>query len=129
MTDSLGGFYSAEDADSEGEEGLFYLWKIEELNSILEGEDARFVQHVFNLQPDGNSLVPVHPRGRPPGSVHRAVFAGTRDGPLDRGRGDRDEGGDRRHAEPTRPEISGKGHVSANRPVEVLRRFLTGHAF
>ena len=54
MTDSLGGFYSAEDADSEGEEGLFYLWKIEELNSILEGEDARFVQHVFNLQPDGN---------------------------------------------------------------------------
>ena len=54
MTDSLGGFYSAEDADSEGEEGLFYLWKIEELNSILEGEDARYVQHVFNLQPDGN---------------------------------------------------------------------------
>ena len=54
MTHSLGGFYSAEDADSEGEEGLFYLWKIEELNSILEGEDARYVQHVFNLQPDGN---------------------------------------------------------------------------
>ncbi|MDP6991527.1 MAG: thioredoxin domain-containing protein, partial [Candidatus Marinimicrobia bacterium] len=34
MTDSRGGFYSAEDADSEGEEGLFYLWTIEELKSI-----------------------------------------------------------------------------------------------
>ena len=81
-------------------------------------------QDVDIFNPMGNPLVPVHPRGRPPGPVHRAVFAGTRDGPLDRGRGDRDEGGDRRHAQPARPGIPGKGHVSADRPVEVLGRFL-----
>ena len=35
MTSKEGGFYSAEDADSEGEEGVFYIWKSDELKSIL----------------------------------------------------------------------------------------------
>ncbi|GIS57215.1 MAG: hypothetical protein CM1200mP1_11530 [Candidatus Neomarinimicrobiota bacterium] len=34
MTDKRGGFYSAEDADSEGEEGLFYLWTVEEIKKF-----------------------------------------------------------------------------------------------
>jgi len=54
MTDAKGGFYSAEDADSEGEEGLFYIWTIQELQSILGKEDTQFIQNRFNLTPEGN---------------------------------------------------------------------------
>lgn len=39
MTDPQGGFYSAEDADSEGKEGLFYVWTPKEIKDVL-GEDA-----------------------------------------------------------------------------------------
>jgi uncharacterized protein YyaL (SSP411 family) len=35
MTSPEGGFYSAEDADSEGQEGKFYIWDYEELKKIL----------------------------------------------------------------------------------------------
>ncbi len=54
MTDAKGGFYSAEDADSEGEEGLFYIWTIQELQSIIGEEDTQFIQNIFNLTPEGN---------------------------------------------------------------------------
>ncbi len=54
MTDPEGGFYSAEDADSEGEEGKFYVWTAEEIQSILGPEDGgRFVS-IFNVSNDGN---------------------------------------------------------------------------
>jgi hypothetical protein len=54
MTDAKGGFYSAEDADSEGEEGLFYVWTIQELQSIIGEEDTQFIQNMFNLTSEGN---------------------------------------------------------------------------
>lgn len=56
MTSSEGGFYSAEDADSEGEEGKYYLWNIEEFQNILEKEEAELAITVFNLKNQGNYL-------------------------------------------------------------------------
>ena len=44
MTDPEGGFYSAEDADSEGEEGKFYVWNVNELKEILGEDDANYYQ-------------------------------------------------------------------------------------
>jgi uncharacterized protein YyaL (SSP411 family) len=49
-----GGFCSAEDADSEGEEGKFYLWTQEEVRQALGNEEADFVAQVFNIEKDGN---------------------------------------------------------------------------
>src|SRR4051812_116396 len=48
-----GGFYSALDADSEGEEGLFYLWIPEQLTEVL-GEDAQAAADFYGVQPGGN---------------------------------------------------------------------------
>ncbi|MBC8256772.1 MAG: thioredoxin domain-containing protein [Candidatus Marinimicrobia bacterium] len=54
MTSPEGGFYSAEDADSEGEEGKFYVWNVKELDEILGSEDSEFYQKVFNIRKGGN---------------------------------------------------------------------------
>jgi len=54
MTDAEGGFYSAEDADSEGEEGKFYLWSEEEIGHILATKEAELFTKVFNIERDGN---------------------------------------------------------------------------
>ncbi len=50
-----GGFYSAEDADSEGEEGKYYLWTEAEFNHVLK-EDTTYAKRLFNIRPDGNYL-------------------------------------------------------------------------
>ena len=54
MTDPKGGFYSAEDADSEGVEGKFYLWTQEEIKGTLSPEEAQLVISVFNIEKEGN---------------------------------------------------------------------------
>ena len=54
MTSPEGAFYSAEDADSEGEEGLFYLWTLAEVEEILGKEDAALVASAWNLSAEGN---------------------------------------------------------------------------
>jgi uncharacterized protein YyaL (SSP411 family) len=56
MASPNGAFYSAEDADSEGEEGLFYLWTTDEIEQILGKEDAAFAASVWNLVPEGNYM-------------------------------------------------------------------------
>ena len=55
MTSPEGGFYSAEDADSEGEEGKFYVWNVEELRTVL-GQDADLAISVYNATVEGNFL-------------------------------------------------------------------------
>jgi uncharacterized protein YyaL (SSP411 family) len=54
MTAKEGGFCSAEDADSEGEEGKFYLWMQEEVRQSLGSEETDFAARVFNIEKDGN---------------------------------------------------------------------------
>jgi len=54
MTAPEGGFYSAEDADSEGEEGKFYLWTEEEIGTALSEKEAALVVKVFNVKKEGN---------------------------------------------------------------------------
>ena len=49
-------FYSAEDADSEGEEGLFYTWTINELKDVLNKEELKLFMKSFHLEEDGNFL-------------------------------------------------------------------------
>ncbi|MBN1832404.1 MAG: thioredoxin domain-containing protein [Deltaproteobacteria bacterium] len=56
MTDWKGGFYSAEDADSEGVEGKFYVWSEEEIRKILPPQEADFVIRIFNIERHGNFL-------------------------------------------------------------------------
>ena len=49
-----GGFYSALDADSEGEEGRFYVWTLEQLREVLGDEDAGAAAEFFGVRPGGN---------------------------------------------------------------------------
>jgi len=54
MTDSGGGFYSAEDADSEGEEGIFYLWDPEQIEDVLETDQAKLFSARYGVTKRGN---------------------------------------------------------------------------
>jgi uncharacterized protein len=54
LTAPAGGFYSAEDADSEGEEGKFYLWTVDQLTAALSAEEFDLAVKVFNIRPDVN---------------------------------------------------------------------------
>ena len=54
MRDPGGGFYSAQDADSEGEEGKYYLWTSKEIEEILGKEKARLFCAYYGIKPPGN---------------------------------------------------------------------------
>ena len=54
MTSPEGGFYSAEDADSEGEEGLFYLWTPAEFREYLGDKGSDLFINLLNLKEGGN---------------------------------------------------------------------------
>ena len=54
MTDPSGGFYSTQDADSEGEEGKFFVWEPKELEELLGSADARLVAAYYDVTQGGN---------------------------------------------------------------------------
>ncbi len=54
MTSPEGGFYSTQDADSEGVEGKFFLWRPTEVAALLGQEDARLFAGYFDVTPRGN---------------------------------------------------------------------------
>ncbi|MGH9946798.1 MAG: thioredoxin domain-containing protein [Pyrinomonadaceae bacterium] len=54
MMDESGGFYSSQDADSEGEEGKFFVWTQQEIEAILGDEDAHKFCDFYDVTADGN---------------------------------------------------------------------------
>jgi len=54
MTSPEGGFYSAQDADSEGVEGKFYVWRPEEVIEVLGQPDGELVNRYFGITANGN---------------------------------------------------------------------------
>jgi uncharacterized protein YyaL (SSP411 family) len=68
-----GGFYSAEDADSEGEEGRFYVWSLSELRDVLGEADAEAAAAIWSLTDDGNYRDEVTANKTGANILHRAV--------------------------------------------------------
>ncbi len=54
MTSSEGGFYSAEDADSEGVEGKFYVWTMQEIINVLGEKDGKEYCNLYDITTKGN---------------------------------------------------------------------------
>jgi uncharacterized protein YyaL (SSP411 family) len=54
LTSPEGAFYSAEDADSEGEEGKFYVWSLDEVRAVLGEREASHAAAAWGLTPEGN---------------------------------------------------------------------------
>ena len=54
MQQPEGGFYSTQDADSEGEEGKFFVWSEDEVDSLLADEEAAWFKACYDVTPQGN---------------------------------------------------------------------------
>jgi len=54
MIGEAGGFAASLDADSEGEEGKFYVWSADEIAEVLGADDAAFFSRVYGVTRDGN---------------------------------------------------------------------------
>jgi uncharacterized protein YyaL (SSP411 family) len=65
MTHPDGGFYSAEDADSEGYEGKFYCWTHDELSKLLSLEEFNVAARHFGITKEGNFVDHSHPSPLP----------------------------------------------------------------
>ena len=65
-----GGFFTAEDADSEGEEGRFYLWRMDEVRRLLDPEEVRLATAAFSIAEEGNFVDPVEPERQGDNILH-----------------------------------------------------------
>ena len=54
MVTEEGGFASSLDADSEGEEGKFYVWSLAEIEEVLGPDDAKIFAEIYDVTPEGN---------------------------------------------------------------------------
>src|SRR5262249_41140352 len=68
-------FYSTLDADSEGQEGKFYVWSGAEIERILGKDEADLFNGVYGVEPDGNwheeAAHGSHQKGEPTNILHR----------------------------------------------------------
>ncbi|QOJ15619.1 MAG: thioredoxin domain-containing protein [Planctomycetia bacterium] len=81
-----GGFYSSRDADSEGREGAYYVWRQDEIGRALGAAEAELFCTAYGVRPEGNWVDP-HEPGAPKNILHLpiplATLADTRRIPLD----------------------------------------------
>lgn len=61
----VGGFFSAQDAEVDRREGLNYLWTPDQVDAVLEADDAAFAKRVYNLDASANFQDPHHPNDPP----------------------------------------------------------------
>ncbi|MBL9007932.1 MAG: thioredoxin domain-containing protein [Myxococcales bacterium] len=66
LTDAQGGLYAAQDADSEGVEGKFFVWTPEQIEAVLPVEHARLFARCYDVKPGGNWQ---DPHGHAPGGA------------------------------------------------------------
>ncbi|MXX97942.1 MAG: thioredoxin domain-containing protein [Rhodothermaceae bacterium] len=73
-----GAYFTGEDADSEGVEGKYYVWEMEEIHRLLKSDEVKQIAHVFNLNEGGNYLdEATHQR------TGNNIFYRTSEGPLE----------------------------------------------
>ena len=76
MTSPEGGFYTAEDADSEGEEGKFYVWTRTQIEEALSLEELAEFNAVYKIDGEGEVILyRVPSQTAKPGRAERALFA------------------------------------------------------
>ena len=92
MTHPDGGFFSAEDADSEGQEGKFYCWTHDELSKLLSPEEFIVAANYFGITKEGNFVDHSHPNPLPGLNVLSIANPIGRDGvsPSQNKKGDAD---------------------------------------